>query len=738
MQAVDVAAKSSPLQALMRGPLRNLITDVPGLKVGHAEDMRLGSGATAIIFDEPAVGSIDMRGGGPGTRETALLDPAQTVEGIDAIAFSGGSAFGLDAASGVQAWLKEQGRGFAVRSRAGADRAGGDPVRPHQRRRQGVGPLSALSRARLCGGRGGRRRLRARQRRRRHRRDDGQLQGRDRLRLGARPPTAARSARSPRSTPPAACSSAAARRFWAAPFEQNGEFGGRGLPRSVSPACASNRSPRARVRANTTLVVVATDAILTKAQAKRLAVMAQSGLSRAIYPVHTPLDGDVVFAASTGRRALADPLFALDQARRACRQCGGARHCAGSLRGGGAAVSGHRQKLEGSIRRLMNVRRPRDQKCHGNHNRNLSSGKLHIWALFRLTSPADCAFTFDCMGVGLCVEACGAIVRRGDRRFGDLGSCGLRSGRRAAGDDRAARYSWRRARNPTPESALPAAPTTAAPPARRTHRRPPIRRRVRRRRRPPARMPVASAQTTPAARARASTRGAASATPPAPTRRRTAFQPATSPAAWALSASCRSTRPAAPPSASSTSSSTIFCATSEVVLTFDDGPWPVNTPMVIKALTDQCLKATFFEIGEHATWHPEISKMVAAAGMTIGSHTWSHKDLAKNPYASDIEQAKTEIEMGVSAVHAGGRRADRAVLPLPRSAAAAGSADLPGLAQHLDLLDRHQFVRLQDPSPRAGRRIGHDQAEKARQGHRADARLPARHRRGDAPTLARS
>jgi|HubBroStandDraft_6_1064221.scaffolds.fasta_scaffold253946_1 peptidoglycan/xylan/chitin deacetylase (PgdA/CDA1 family) len=95
-----------------------------------------------------------------------------------------------------------------------------------------------------------------------------------------------------------------------------------------------------------------------------------------------------------------------------------------------------------------------------------------------------------------------------------------------------------------------------------------------------------------------------------------------------------------------------FLREHEVVLTFDDGPWPVNTPAVIKALTDQCAKGTFFEIGEHAMWHPEISKMVAAAGMTIGSHTWSHKDLAKQPYAGDIEQAKSEIEMGVSAVHA--------------------------------------------------------------------------------------
>jgi peptidoglycan/xylan/chitin deacetylase (PgdA/CDA1 family) len=95
-----------------------------------------------------------------------------------------------------------------------------------------------------------------------------------------------------------------------------------------------------------------------------------------------------------------------------------------------------------------------------------------------------------------------------------------------------------------------------------------------------------------------------------------------------------------------------FLRDKEVVLTFDDGPWPENTPAVLKALADNCLKATFFEIGEHAVWHPEIAKQVAAAGHTIGSHTWSHKDLAKKPYASDIEQAKQEIEMGISALHA--------------------------------------------------------------------------------------
>src|SRR5262245_51818423 len=92
----------------MAAPSRNLITDIPGIRVGHADDARLGSGVTAVVFDAPAVAAIDVRGGGPGTRESALLDPAMTVERIDAIALAGGS--------GIQAWLAEQGRGFAIRS----------------------------------------------------------------------------------------------------------------------------------------------------------------------------------------------------------------------------------------------------------------------------------------------------------------------------------------------------------------------------------------------------------------------------------------------------------------------------------------------------------------------------------------------------------------------------------------------------------------------------------------------
>jgi peptidoglycan/xylan/chitin deacetylase (PgdA/CDA1 family) len=91
-----------------------------------------------------------------------------------------------------------------------------------------------------------------------------------------------------------------------------------------------------------------------------------------------------------------------------------------------------------------------------------------------------------------------------------------------------------------------------------------------------------------------------------------------------------------------------FLRNKEVLLTFDDGPWPVNTPAVLKALADQCVKATFFPVGKHATYYPEILKQVAEAGHTIGSHTWSHQNLAKKNMTP--EQAKEEIEKGVSAV----------------------------------------------------------------------------------------
>jgi L-aminopeptidase/D-esterase-like protein len=290
---------------------RNLITDIAGVRVGHAGDDKLGSGSTVVVFDWPVAASVDVRGGGPGTRETALLDPAQTVEGIDAIVLSGGSAFGLDAASGVQAYLREQGRGFKVREAvvpivpgailfdllSGGDKDWGryPPYRElgyeAAKAADGdcaLGSVGAGLGATTVNLKGG----------------IGSASGmtRDGLTVGAL--VAVNSAGS--------VTIGDGPHFWAAPFEQNKEFSGRGLPASFAAGDFAFRSKGAP-GANTTLAVIATDAKLNKAQAKRLAVMAQSGLSRAIYPVHTPLDGDVVFAATLGQKPLVDPVYSLSE-----------------------------------------------------------------------------------------------------------------------------------------------------------------------------------------------------------------------------------------------------------------------------------------------------------------------------------------------------------------------------------------------------------------------------------------
>src|SRR6202451_818846 len=286
--------------------MRTLLTDVPGLKVGHGTDLRLGSGTTVVVFDEPAVASIDIRGGGPGTRQSALLDPAATVEGIDAIVLSGGSAFGLDAASGTQAWLKEQGRGFAVRTARvpivpaavlfdllGAGNKDWGKFPPY--RELGYAAAASSAAADFALGSVG--------------------AGAGATTVNYKGGIGSASAQTPDGHIVGALAAVNAVGsvvvdrgpwFWAAPFEQDGEFGGRGFP-SALPSGALELRTKGTPQASTTLVIVATDAALNKAQAKRVAVMAQSGLSRAIYPVHTPLDGDVVFAASTGRRALGRP-----------------------------------------------------------------------------------------------------------------------------------------------------------------------------------------------------------------------------------------------------------------------------------------------------------------------------------------------------------------------------------------------------------------------------------------------
>lgn len=294
--------------------MKNLLTDIAGVRVGHADDAELASGVTAVVFDTPAVAAMDVRGGGPGTRESALLDPVNTVERIDAIALAGGSAFGLEAGGGVQAWLAEQGRGFKIRDAIipivpgaicfdllnGGDKNWG---RYAPYRELGYVAAAAASTSFALGSVG--------------------------AGLGATTANFKGGVGSASATTPGGVRVAALAVvnavgsvtvgdgpwFWAAPFEVDGEFGGRGWPEAFTPAMQAMRikgGAAATASENTTLAVVVTDAILTKPQAKRLAMMAQTGFARAIYPVHAPLDGDIVFAAATCEKPV-DPLVGLTE-----------------------------------------------------------------------------------------------------------------------------------------------------------------------------------------------------------------------------------------------------------------------------------------------------------------------------------------------------------------------------------------------------------------------------------------
>ena len=294
--------------------MKNLLTDIPGVRVGHADDAALASGVTAIIFDSPAVASIDVRGGGPGTREELVLHLEGTVDAIDAIALSGGSALGLDAAGGVQAWLAEQGRGLRIRDAVipivpgaicfdllnGGNKAWGrfPPYRDlgyaaarAARTDFALGSVGAglgATTANFKGGLG-----------------SASAQTEGGVLVAALAVVNAVGSVTVGDGP----------WFWAAPFEMGHEFGGRGLPPSFTPDMLKARlkgGPEATSAENTTLVVVVTDAVLTKPQARRLAMIAQTGMARAIYPVHAPLDGDVVFAAATGKKPI-DPLFGLTE-----------------------------------------------------------------------------------------------------------------------------------------------------------------------------------------------------------------------------------------------------------------------------------------------------------------------------------------------------------------------------------------------------------------------------------------
>jgi L-aminopeptidase/D-esterase-like protein len=283
----------------------NLLTDVEGLKVGNASDAALKSGVTVILCDEPAVAAVQVLGGAPGTRETDLLEPHNSVETINAIVLSGGSAFGLDSASGVQAALRERGIGFQVREHRipivpaailfdlqnGGDKRWG---RYPPYRELGYQAAMAAATAFDLGTAG---------------------VGVGALTAGLKGGLGSASARLPGghtvaalvgANPTGSVTIGDGGHFWAAPFEIGGEFGGRGYPHPLPADASAVRikfREQAKAGANTTIGVIATDARLTKAAAKRLAIAAHDGFARAIWPVHTPVDGDLVFALATGRHA---------------------------------------------------------------------------------------------------------------------------------------------------------------------------------------------------------------------------------------------------------------------------------------------------------------------------------------------------------------------------------------------------------------------------------------------------
>jgi L-aminopeptidase/D-esterase-like protein len=291
--------------------MNNLLTDIAGVRVGHAEDHGIASGVTAIIFDEPASASIDVRGGGPATRDTNLLEPGNTVETIHGIVLSGGSAFGLDAGGGAMAWLAEQGRGFALGTALvplaptavvfdllnGGNKSWG---RFSPYRDLGYAAAAAASTGAFALG------------------SAGAGLGATTANLKGGVGSASAATTSGVQVAALAVVNAAGSVvigdgpwFRAAPFELDREFGGRGQPPSFTAAMHELRlkgGARTAPVENTTLAVVVTDAKLTKAQAKRLAIVAHTGFARAIYPVHAPLDGDVVFAAATGNKAVDGPV----------------------------------------------------------------------------------------------------------------------------------------------------------------------------------------------------------------------------------------------------------------------------------------------------------------------------------------------------------------------------------------------------------------------------------------------
>ncbi len=281
----------------------NLIIDVPGISVGNAHDPRRATGVTVALVDGASTASVVIRGGAPGSRDTALLEPEMAVEGAHGFVLSGGSAFGLDAAGGVMAVLAGRGIGIRIREAVipivaqaitfdllnGGDKSWGmaPPYWDLGRHAAEAAGTGAFALGTVGGGYGA---------------TTATLKGG----LGSA------SQRTPLGFTVGALVVVNAvgsatvgdgPHFWASHVEQAGEFGGLGMPAKLDPAALRLRI-KGGAPPSTTIALVATDAVLTKAQAKRLAIMADDGLARAIRPAHAPMDGDTVFACATLRKPL--------------------------------------------------------------------------------------------------------------------------------------------------------------------------------------------------------------------------------------------------------------------------------------------------------------------------------------------------------------------------------------------------------------------------------------------------
>lgn len=292
------------------GP-RNLITDVAGLRVGHADDARLRSGVTVLIGDRPFTAAVHVMGGAPGTRETDLLAPDRLVQAVDALVLSGGSAHGLAAASGVSDALRRQGRGFEVGGQRvpivpaailfdllnGGAKDWSDNPYPMLGARAlqaasaqfALGSAGAGFGATAAGLRGG---------------------------IGSASVVLASGVTVAALVAVNAVGSVTVGQgphFWAAPWEMGAEFGGLGVATDTPPPDAPPALKHRMPGQATTIGIVATDAGLTQAQATRVAVVAHDGIGRAVVPAHTPLDGDLIFAVATGARPLPpDPAETLE------------------------------------------------------------------------------------------------------------------------------------------------------------------------------------------------------------------------------------------------------------------------------------------------------------------------------------------------------------------------------------------------------------------------------------------